>query len=83
VLGLRQVVITGSLAEMPPAVLTHLSASIVRGTVWARFGRVECRSAPPRRIAGLVASGIDRLIISVAEHNDGQEPLISMALPQS
>jgi predicted NBD/HSP70 family sugar kinase len=83
VLGLRQVVITGSLVAMPPAVFDYLSAAIVRGTVWARFGRVECRSAPPRRIAGLVASGIDRLIIFVAEHNGEQEPMISMALPQS
>ena len=82
VLGLRRVVITGSIAEMPPIVVKRLSSSIVRGAVWARFGKVECQSAPRRRIAGLVASGIDRLIISMAEQNSGREPLVSMALPQ-
>jgi predicted NBD/HSP70 family sugar kinase len=82
VLGLRRVVITGSVAEMPPTVVKRLSSSIIRGAVWARFGKVECQSAPRRRIAGLVASGIDRLIISMAEQNSGREPLVSMALPQ-
>jgi predicted NBD/HSP70 family sugar kinase len=82
VLGLRRVVITGSVAEMPPVVVKRLSSSIIRGAVWARFGKVECQSAPRRRIAGLVASGIDRLIISMAEQNSGPEPLVSMSLPQ-
>lgn len=82
VLGLRRVVITGSLAEMPTGVVKRLSESIVKGAVWARFGEVECESAPRRRTAGLVAAGIDRLVISMAERNAGREPLISMAITQ-
>jgi N-acetylglucosamine repressor len=63
VLGLRQVVITGSLTELPPAVLTYLSRSIQNGAMWARFGSVECAGAPRCRAAGLVAIGIDRLVV--------------------
>ena len=81
VLGLRRVVITGSVAEMPPVVINRLSSSIIRGAVWARFGKVECQSAPRRRIAGLVASGIDRLVVSMAEQNSGPQPMASLSLP--
>ncbi len=63
VLGLRRVVITGSLTEMPPVVMDYLSHAVRNGAMWARFGEVECVSAPRRRTAGLVAVGIDRLVV--------------------
>ena len=63
VLGLRQVVVTGSLTELPAAVVEHLSHAIQNGALWARFGKVECVAAPRSRAAGLVAIGIDRLIV--------------------
>ena len=63
VLGLRRVVITGSLTELPPAVLEYLSHAVQNGAMWARFGQVECVSAPRRRTAGLVAVGIDRMVV--------------------
>jgi N-acetylglucosamine repressor len=63
VLGLRRVVITGSLAELPPVVMQYLSQAVQNGAMWARFGEVECVSATRRRTAGLVAVGIDRLIV--------------------
>ena len=63
VLGLRRVVITGSLTELPPAVLEYLSHAVQNGAMWARFGQVECLSAPRRRTAGLVAVGIDRMVV--------------------
>jgi predicted NBD/HSP70 family sugar kinase len=62
-LGLRRVVITGIVTELPPAVFSHLSAAITRGTLWARFGELKIEKAPQRRKAGLVAAGIDRLIV--------------------
>jgi len=62
VLGLRRVVITGVLAELPPAVIGELSAAIKKGAMWARFGQVDCVIAPRQRAAGLVAVGIDRFI---------------------
>lgn len=63
VLGLRRVVITGSLTELPPIVMQYLSHAVQNGAMWARFGRVECISAPRRRTAGMVAVGIDRLVV--------------------
>ncbi len=71
VLGLRRVVITGSLTELPETVAKYLSDAIVRGALWARFGRVKCETACRRRMAGLVATGIDRLVISMAESHGG------------
>lgn len=63
VLGLRRVVVTGCLQELPPAVVDYLSNAIKGGAMWARFGEVECVSAPRRRIAGLVAMGIDHFVV--------------------
>jgi predicted NBD/HSP70 family sugar kinase len=67
VLGLRRVVITGSLTELPPPVFQHLSNAIVKGALWGRFGKVECELAPRRRTAGLVAVGIDHFVVPMAE----------------
>jgi len=61
--GLRRVVITGSVTELPPAVFNHLAEAITKGTLWARFGELKIEKAPRRRKAGLVAAGIDRLIV--------------------
>jgi predicted NBD/HSP70 family sugar kinase len=63
VLGLRRVVVTGSLTELPPVVMEHLSKAVQNGAMWARFGEVECLSAPRRRTAGMVAMGIDLLVV--------------------
>ena len=71
VLGLRRVVVTGSLTEMPPRVIEHLAGSIRQGALWGRFGDVACEGAPHRRIAGMVAAGIDRLLVPV----DGKRKL--------
>jgi predicted NBD/HSP70 family sugar kinase len=61
--GLRRVVITGSVNELPPAVFNYLAEAITKGTLWARFGELKVEKAPRRRKAGLVAAGIDRLIV--------------------
>lgn len=58
-LGLRRVVVTGLLNDMPPAVLDRLFEAIRQGGIWARFGEIEFHAAPRRRAAGLVAAGID------------------------
>ncbi len=62
-LGLQQVVITGILRELAPAVIRYLAAAITRGAMWGRFGKLEIKAAPRRRIAGLIAVGLDRLIL--------------------
>jgi predicted NBD/HSP70 family sugar kinase len=67
VCGLRRVVVTGSLADLPPSVLKYLAAAIERGSLWARWGRVEVESAPRRRSAGLAAAGMERLVLPMIE----------------
>lgn len=73
VLGLRRVVITGSLAELPATVLAHLSRAVQNGSMWARFGDVECVAAPRRRTAGLIAVGLDRMVVPDASPKDFQK----------
>lgn len=63
VLGLRRVVVTGCLTELPPAALEYLSHAVARGSMWARFGEVACAGAPRRRMAGLVSAALDRLLV--------------------
>ena len=62
VLGLRRVILTGSLTELPEIVVKYLTDRIRAGAMWARFGEVICESAPRRRQAGLAGVGIDRLL---------------------
>ena len=63
VVGLRRIVITGSLTELPTSVQAHLSRTVQNGSMWAKFGKVECMAALRRRTAGLVAIGIDRMVV--------------------
>jgi predicted NBD/HSP70 family sugar kinase len=81
-LGLRRVVITGAPAELPPAVMQHLSNAIIRGAMWARFGEVEIESAPRRRTAGLVAVGIDRIVLPM-EREQSRRNEASSALAEA
>jgi hypothetical protein len=37
--------------------------------MWGRFGEVICHQAPRRRTAGLVAAGLDRLVLPTGEQN--------------
>jgi predicted NBD/HSP70 family sugar kinase len=67
VCGLRRVVVTGSLEELPSGVLRYLAAAIQRGALWARWGRVEVEGAPRRRAAGLAAAGMERLVLPMME----------------
>jgi predicted NBD/HSP70 family sugar kinase len=69
VLGVRRLIVTGILTDLPVVVMEYLSRSVVRGTMWARFGAVKVESAPRRRIAGLVAIGIDRLVLPMEKHS--------------
>jgi hypothetical protein len=71
VCGLRRVVITGSLEELPSVVLRYLAAAIERGALWARWGRVEVEGAPRRRASGLAAAGMERLVLPMFEGGPG------------
>jgi len=66
VLGVRHLVLTGSLGELPRAVTDHLAGAVRQGALWARFGQVTIEAAPRHRTAGLVAAGVDQLILPMA-----------------
>lgn len=68
VLGLRRAVITGHLAELPSTVMDRLAQAVRQGAMWARFGEVVCEGAPRRRMEGLVAAGIDRLLFPATDN---------------
>jgi glucokinase len=70
VLGLGRVILTGSLLELGSEVSEYLARTVNRGSMWARFGKVECVTAPRRRTAGLVAVGIDRLVIPMSRSRE-------------
>jgi predicted NBD/HSP70 family sugar kinase len=78
VLGLRRVILTGNLCDLPEAVFGRIESRVCRGALWARFGSVECVRAPRRRSAGLVAFGIDRLLLP----SSGDEPDRSYRSPR-
>lgn len=63
VLGLRRVMITGALGDLPQAA-DYLSSAVAKGSMWARFGDVTCKRSPRRRMAGMVSAAIDRVLLS-------------------
>ncbi len=67
VMGIHRVIITGILSDLPIEVTNHLAQGIKDGAMWARFGEVICQTAPHRRAAGLVAAGVDRLVLPAGE----------------
>lgn len=68
VLGVHRVIVTGLLTELPGAV-ERLSRELKAGAMWGRFGEVICHQATRRRAAGLVAAGLDRLVLPTGEQN--------------
>ena len=74
VLGLHRVIVTGRLTELAGGI-DYLAAGVNKGAMWGRFGHVTCQSAPHRRAAGLVAAGIDRLILPTGDAT-GTAPLL-------
>lgn len=68
VLGVHRVIVTGLLTELPGAV-ERLARELKAGAMWGRFGEVMCQQAPRRRTAGLVAAGLDRLVLPTGEQS--------------
>lgn len=71
VLGLRRLIVTGTLVDLPPVALQHLADAASHGSLWGRFGKVHVEGAPRRRIAGLVSVGIDRLVVPMTDAENG------------
>ena len=58
VLGLREVVLTGSFSELPASCVEYLETQIAADAMWARFGKISCRVAPRHRQAGMISKAI-------------------------
>lgn len=76
ILGLRRVIITGTINDLPAPVLSYLSNAISKGALWARFGEIKVEGAPRRRVSGMVAAGLDQLIMPMAESERNHETLL-------
>ncbi len=59
VLGLRDVVLTGYVNDLPEAVTGPFAHAVKAGAMWSRFGDVSCRIARRHRLAGMVWRGIE------------------------
>lgn len=62
-LGLREIVAVGELPDMHPEVIQLMEDGVRRHALCSRFTTVYCRSAPRRRILGLVAAATDRVLL--------------------
>jgi predicted NBD/HSP70 family sugar kinase len=62
--GIATVLLTGCLTEFSDIVPEYLSSQIQRGAMWSRLGTVTCRTAPRRRMAGMISAGIDRALFA-------------------
>jgi predicted NBD/HSP70 family sugar kinase len=75
VLGVRRFVVTGLLADLPICV-EYLALRVREGAMWGRFGEIICQTAPHRRAAGLVAAGLDRLVLPAEEEEGAVFPAL-------
>ncbi len=62
-LGLREVVAVGEFPDMHPDVMKVMEDCVRRYALCSRFATVNCKSAPKRRILGLVAAATDRVLL--------------------
>lgn len=62
-LGLRDVVAVGPVADLHPEVVPELGRRLAAHALLGRFGRVECKHAPERRQLGLLRAAIDRVLV--------------------
>ncbi len=63
VLGVNDVVITGLLNEFPKPVLDDLAQKIRQNCMAGQFGNINTIFAPRRRLLGMAAVGVDRVLI--------------------
>jgi predicted NBD/HSP70 family sugar kinase len=68
VLGLRQVVLTGGLSELPTSAIDYLTERIRADAMWARFGTIICKTARRHRQAGMVSLAIEHTLLAPRAH---------------
>lgn len=65
-LGVRQVIMTGAVDELPARIGQDLAGRISQAALWGRFGDVATAVAPRRRALGLVAGAVERVWLKTA-----------------
>lgn len=63
VLGVNEIAITGLLKDFPQHCLDKLSSHIQSNCMGAKFGEIKIYFPPRRRLLGMAAVGIDRILI--------------------
>jgi predicted NBD/HSP70 family sugar kinase len=66
-LGLREVVMSGYMNELPPVVAETLDAAIRNDAMWGRFGTVRCRRVPRQRWLGITSIAVERTMLALPE----------------
>ncbi len=61
--GVRRVVLTGRVTELPTPATDYLIGAIQRASMWSRFDAVAVTLAPKRRARGLVIAGLHRFVM--------------------
>ena len=75
VLGVRRFVITGLLTDLPVCT-NYLAERVRQSAMWGRFGGILSETAPHRRAAGLVAAGLDRLVLPAYDESGAVFPAL-------
>ncbi len=64
-LGLREVVLSGYMNELPPFVADQLGTAISNDAMWGRFGTVRCRRVPRQRWLGITSIAVERTMLAI------------------
>jgi len=62
-MGLRTVIVSGVLNDLPESVHRRFEEAVSSAALWQRFGTISCLFAPRHHTAGMIAVGLDRLVI--------------------
>ncbi|MBL9148598.1 MAG: ROK family protein [Phycisphaerae bacterium] len=63
-IGVSELVVTGDLPALHPDVTALLDERVQAHALIGRFGRLVCRTAPRRRVFGLVTAAADRVLLA-------------------
>jgi predicted NBD/HSP70 family sugar kinase len=61
--GVRRVVLTGRVCELPTPATDYLMGAIQRASMWSRFDAVAVTLAPKRRARGLLIASLHRFVM--------------------
>lgn len=72
-LGLREVVVSGYMNELPSIVYETLGQAISTDAMWGRFGTVRCRRVARQRWLGISSIAVERTMLAVPDSIRGPQ----------